>query len=69
MTLYYNMLHHLKLKSTMSSKILIRHFTTKKPDPKPKPDYEHLVVAVLICLGAEQYLNFIEYKDKFNLKK
>lgn len=63
------MLHHLKLKSTMTSKILIKHFTTKKPDPKPKPDYDPLVVAVLICLGAGQCLKFIEYKNKFNLKK
>jgi hypothetical protein len=59
----------------MSSKILIRHFTTKnpvpnpKPDPKPKPDYEPLVVGILISLAAGQLLKIIEYKNKFNLKK
>jgi hypothetical protein len=55
----------------MSSKMLIRHFTTKKPDPKPdkKPDYEPLIVGILISLAAGQFLKFIEYKSKFAEKK
>lgn len=63
------MLHRLKLNSTMSSEILVRHFTSKRkqpvPNPNPKPDFDPLIVGLLICLGVGQYLNFIEYKNKF----
>jgi hypothetical protein len=61
------MLHRLKLNHPMSSKILMRHFTTKKPVPNPKPDSDPdpLIVGILICLGVGQYLKFIEYKDKY----
>lgn len=73
--LYYNMLRHLKLNSTIKNKIIIRYFTTKKlvpkpkPNPKPKPDVDHIIVGLLICLGVGQYVNFIEYQNKFNIKK
>ena len=66
------MLHRLKLNSTISNRIWIRHFTTKKPvpNPKPKPNpNDHIIVGLLICLGVGQCLNFIEYKNKFNIKK
>lgn len=65
------MIHRLKFNSTISSKMLIRYFTTKKPDKKPKPksDYEPLIVGILISLAAGQFLKFIEYKDKFAQKK
>lgn len=75
--LYYNMLRHLKLNSTIKNKIPIRYFTTKKPVPKPKPnpnpkskpEFDYIIVGLLICLGGGQYINFIEYQNKFNIKK
>ena len=63
------MLYRVKFNSTMSSKMLMRHFTTKKPDPDKKPDYEPLIVGILISLAAGQFLKFIEYKNKFAQKK
>ena len=71
------MLHRLKLNSIISNKIWIRDFTTKKPVPKPKPkykykpkqDFDHIIIGLLICLGVGQYQNFIEYQNKFNIKK
>ena len=64
------MLLRLKFNSIMSNKILVRHFTTKPPNPKPpdpnpKPDFDPTFVCLLIGLGIGQYLNFIEYKNRY----
>ncbi len=63
------MLRRLILNSKIRNKIFIRNFTTKKPVPNPKPDFDHVIVGILIFLGVGQWLKFIEYKKNFHIKK